>query len=65
VYLDDYSSLQLIVTPHFTRLIAKEDTSFDYGKSFHWLKDDKDKALKGVSLAGASNSAVINKLRAP
>jgi hypothetical protein len=31
-----------------TRLVAKEDVeSFDYGNSFHWLKDPKDKTVLG------------------
>mmetsp|Transcript_28067 Transcript_28067/g.26929 ORF Transcript_28067/g.26929 Transcript_28067/m.26929 type:complete len:437 (-) Transcript_28067:100-1410(-) len=45
-----------------TKLIAKENTSFNYGPSFHWLKNDKDKAIRGVTAVQMSIKELIKKL---
>jgi hypothetical protein len=45
-----------------TKLIAKENISFDYGPSFHWLQNDKDKAIRGVAAVQMSVKELIKKL---
>ena len=45
-----------------TKLIAKENTTFNYGPSFHWLKDEEDKAIRGIHAMTMSNSELIKKL---
>ncbi len=47
-----------------TKLIAKENTSFDYGPSFHWLVDDKYKAIKGSEALHMSHAELVNRLKA-
>lgn len=46
---------------HFplTKLIAKEDMSFDYGKSFHWIKDRADSSVFGKHALHMSNKELV------
>lgn len=45
-----------------TKLIAKEDISFDYGPSFHWLKDHKFRVLRGQDAAHMPDAEVLRYL---
>ena len=47
-----------------TKLIAKENTSFDYGPSFHWLAANKFRAIKGSEALQMSHSQLVDKLKA-
>ena len=42
-----------------TRLIAKEDTSFDYGTSFHWINDSP---ILGVKALHMTNQDLVRQL---
>ncbi len=48
-----------------TKLIAKENTSFDYGPSFHWLVADKHRAIKGSEALSWSHKKLVERLKAP
>lgn len=47
-----------------TKLIAKENTSFDYGSSFHWLVDDKYRAIRGSEALHMPHAELVNRLKA-
>jgi hypothetical protein len=46
-----------------TKLITKENTSFDYGPSFHWLKAAEDKAIRGILAVQMSEKELVKKLQ--
>ena len=45
-----------------TKLITKEDLSFDYGTSFHWMKDLQDRSFLGVRAVSVSNAQLVASL---
>jgi hypothetical protein len=45
-----------------TKLIAKEDVSFNYGPSFHWIKDNKYRVLRGLDTTHMTDADVLRYL---